>query len=480
MTIIGRQKEQELLQEALNSEKAEFIAIYGRKRVGKAFLIRQFFRDKGIYFEVAGCRGMTKATQLQNFTTVFSDTFNEGQRLETPKNWYDAFNLLRYKLEEFSSSKNIILFFNELPWLASRKSGFMEALDLFWNQYFSQMPHLKLFMSGSAGTWMLEKLINNTDGLYKRLSRPAIHLQTLSLEETRLYLLSKGVSMDRQQVLDLYMALGGIPEYLNLVCPGRSSAQIISDLFFSPSSSLRSEFYSLYDSLFGRPKKHLEIVELLSSHPQGLTQKELFAKSKNIRAGGGGVDILEELESSSFILKIPLFGKKKRDARYRLIDALSLFYLNWVRGLGDYSLSHWLKVRGSEKYKNWAAYAFENICLLHYDQIVKNLDLSIVAQGRACWRYLPANGDGTKQEDVDLVIDRSDACINLCNIQYHDDEFELNHSSEKDLRKKKLLFKDMTGTKKAVFLTLISSYGVRRSDLYHNVIDSQLTPDALF
>ncbi len=480
MAIVGREKEVGFLNNVFESKKPEFLAIYGRRRVGKTYLIREFFKDKGIYFELTGIKDATKSSQLKNFSTVYSDTFLRGDRIPPPKDWDDALNILRMEIEKTDESKKMIIFFDELPWLASRKSGFLEALDLFWNRYMSSRENIILVICGSAAEWMIKKIISNKGGLHNRLTQSPVNLMPFTLKQTKQYLDALGVHLEQKQIIDLYMALGGVAYYLNLVSKGKSSSQVISDLFFANQAPLLSEFRNLFDSLYNNPQKHIDVIKLLAQTRQGLTQTDIFNKVKNMSPGGGAVLVLEELENCGFVHRVHDFGKNKKDARYRLIDGFTLFYLKWVEGKGEFSEHFWMRKKGSASYNTWAGYAFENLCFLHYRDILRALEITVVAEAKSGWRHLPLKADPDEGVQIDLVIDRADKCINLCEIKFYDDEFLISKAYAQVLRRKKSCFKEKTGTKKTLFMTMITTYGVKMDQHYLEVVDGQIKMDALF
>ena len=480
MTIVGREKEVSLLTKVFNSEKPEFLAIYGRRRVGKTYLVREFLKDKGIYFELTGIKDATKSSQLKNFSVVYSDTFLRGESIESPTDWDDALNILRKEIEKSADSQKVIVFFDELPWLASRKSGFLEALDLFWNRYMSSRKNFVLVICGSAAEWMIKKIVSNKGGLHNRLTEPPINLMPFTLKQTEQYLKSMNVHLERKQIVDIYMALGGVPYYLNLVSRGKSSAEVISDLFFGKQAPLLSEFHNLFDSLYNNPQKHIEVIKALAQTKQGLTQTEIFSKVKSLSPGGGAVLVLEELENCGFVYRIHDFGKKKKDARYRLIDGFTLFYLKWVAGQSEFGEHFWVRKKGSASYNTWAGYAFENLCFLHYREILRALEISVVAEAKSGWRYMPSKSAVDEGVQIDLLIDRADKCINLCEIKFYDDELMINKAYAQVLKKKKSCFREKTGTKKTLFTTMITTYGVTKDKHYLDAVDGQLTMDALF
>lgn len=480
MALLGRKKECQFLTEVIESKKAEFIAIYGRRRVGKTFLINEFFQKKGVYFELTGRKRATRSAQLYNFMTVFSDVFQQGDLITIPKNWDEAFHLLRCKIDALDSEKKVILFLDELPWLSSKKSGFLEALDLFWNRYMSRKSNVIVIVCGSAAEWMIKKVVSNKSGLHNRLTRPSINLKPFNLQETEEYLIARGVCLDRKQLVDLYMVLGGVAYYLDLVPRGKSSTEIISALFFAEEAPLLREFDNLFHSLYDKADKHIQIIKALSQTVQGLTQGELFHQVKALSVGGSSVSILEELEHCGFISLLPEFGKKKKDTRYRLTDPFALFYLKWVEGVRKTPEFYFARKKDSQGYRTWAGYAFENLCFQHYPQILSSLGLSVVAELYSSWRFVPSRHSEEKGAQIDLVIDRADACINLCEIKFYSDEFAIDKEYAKILQAKKSCFKEKTKTRKTVFLTLITPYGVKKEQNYLGSVDGQLTLDAFF
>lgn len=485
MPLLGRQKEIKHFENLLTSSAAEFIAVYGRRRVGKTYLIHEYFKNKGIYVELTGRKGASKSLQLKNFAQIYADVFNQGVKHFLPTTWDEAFYQLHEKIEQQTlagafadPSQKIILFFDELPWLAAPKSGFLEALDLCWNRYLSRNPHVILIVCGSAAEWMIKKIIANKAGLHNRLTRPPIQLMPFTLSETEAYFKARRIVLERKQIVDIYMALGGVAYYLNLVPAGKSSPEILQQLFFMHNAPLRAEFYHLFASLFQHSEKHVAIIKVLAATKQGLTHSELMNNVDGLSSGGGSAAILEELENCGFILKMPEYGKKKKEARYRLIDAFSLFFLRWVEGVGDVGESYWPRKMGSAAYFAWAGYAFENLCFQHYPDIIKALELSVMAEAKSGW-FLKGNQDEDGAQ-IDLIIDRADKCMNLCEIKFYDDEFVIDKAYAATLRRKKTLFREKSKTRKTLFTTMISTYGVKKNSLYFECVDQQLTMDVFF
>ncbi len=479
-TIIGRNRELKLLDKIYQSGKPEFLAIYGRRRVGKTYLIREFFKNKGLYFTLIGVKGASSRKQLTLFTKEFLRVFGPMKNYTAPRNWLEAFDQLKDRVEKVKQNERIILFLDELPWLATPRSGFLEDLGYFWNNYISTNNRVILIVCGSSASWIIKKIIHNKGGFHGRLTAK-IRLLPFDLKETEEYLHAHGVVLDRKSIIDIYMALGGIPTYLNYVQKGESALKTVGNLCFG--GPLTHEFDELYAALFDGYARHVNIVKTLASHPYGLTQKQI-ALETGLTKGGTMTDVLNELEQSGFILSIKDFGKQKKERRYRLVDEYSIFYLKWWPRVEESSLNgsdtlFWTNVFNSSLGRSWAGYAFESICLTHIHSIKKSLGISGVLSSCSSWEYRPSEGS-ERGTQIDLVIDRADNCINLCEIKYCDKEFIITKACDKDLREKRSIFFEQTKTKKSVFITLISPYGVNKNAGYFGTADVILTMDALF
>ena len=480
--ILGRQREVKILESIYQSQHPEFLAIYGRRRVGKTFLISEFFKNKGIYFELTGIKDASMNVQLNNFTAEYSDLFFKGIKQAVPSDWFDALTQLRYQIEKIESRDKIILFLDELPWLASPKSNFLQALDHFWNRYMSRDNRIILVICGSAASWMIKHVIYNKGGLHGRLTRE-IKLIPFDLSEVERYCQAKDIHLDRKQILEIYMVMGGVAKYLTYIERGKSSAQIINDSCFSGSGGLYKEFNKLYASLFNNHEQHVKIIKALAKNRSGLTKNELLKKT-GMTSGGTTSKIFNELEESSFIVYMKSFNKGKNNGRYRLIDEYSLFYLTWIKDIQNLSIrgvekDFWIKKFNSRAWTSWSAYAFESICLKHIEQIKQALGISGVSTRESCW-FIQGQSDSELGAQIDLVIDRDDNCINLCEIKFHNSKFRANKKFVADQFRKKELFRSFTKTRKTLFLTLITTYGAEENQYYHQIVDNQLTMNDLF
>ena len=481
-TIVGREIEQARLHKIVTSREAEFLAIYGRRRIGKTFLIEEYFKSADIYFTLTGIKDGSLADQLGNFTKAFNRLFRENYLLSTPKNWLDALHQLVSAIEKTPTRGKIVIFFDELPWLASKKSKFLQALEYLWNTWASKRNDIILIVCGSAASWMINKILHHKGGLYNRITA-RMRLLPFTLKETEKFLNYRKIHLDRQQVLELYMALGGIPHYLKQVEKGWSAAQNINQLAFSKEGLLHDEFDKLYAALFDHPNEHINIVKTLAMQRTGLTREALRTLLK-ITSGGGLTKQLKELEESGFIAGTIPFGKKRKNIVYRLIDEYSLFYLDWIAKAPQAiftatSHQYWLQKRSSPRWKAWAGYSFEGICLKHIEAIKMALGINGVSTVESGWFYRPQHTSENGAQ-IDLVIDRSDHCINLCEIKYTDTPFTITKSYAENLRNKRDIFKAKTKTFKTIFVTFIAAHGVQINAYYEEIVSNQITLDALF
>lgn len=478
--IIGRVEEQELLQKLYDSKQAEFLAVYGRRRIGKTFLITEFFQDKGIFFEMTGSATASTKEQLLRFHHEFCGLFKKEKKLKAPKNWEEAFFRLNEALSEVQSAQKIVLFFDEVPWLASPKSQFLSALDYYWNRHFSRMPNILLIVSGSSAAWMIHHVLNDKGGLYGRLSAH-LRLRPFSLQEVEQFLRMKGIHLPRKQICEIYMVTGGVPKYLSFLKAGTSAAQCIQSLCFTPQSPLIAEFHKLFHSLFKHPEPHLELIKVLATKRRGMERKELLQAAK-LPKGGQYSKILNELEQSDFITVIYESGKTSRSPRYMLSDEYSLFYLHWIDPVKSSILrqdetDYWIKRAGTSQWLSWAGFAFESLCLKHISKIKDALRIGGVSSQSGYWKSVVK---GKKEMEVDLVIDRADQCINLCEIKFNNAPYEVTGSYAGELLMKKEAFRAHTGSHKALFTTLVTVYGAAVNPAYLSAVDNQIVVDQLF
>ncbi|MBO0934187.1 AAA family ATPase [Fibrella aquatilis] len=474
--LIGRDIERAQLRELLASPNAELLALYGRRRVGKTYLIRSFFANQ-LVFELSGLQDAPLTQQLDNFAFWLSRSFAEGIILPRPPSWTAAFQLLIQYLEANPKKEKQVLFLDELPWLDTPKSGFLGAFDLFWNSWASRQTNLIVVICGSAASWMIQHVVNNKGGLHNRITR-RIRLLPFTLAETESFLKSQRVLLDRYQLLQLYMVMGGIPHYLKEVRPGESATQTIDRLCFTKDGLLQDEFKNLYAALFNRADRHVALIKLLANKPQGLTRNELIA-SGSFQSGGTVTQLLSELFESGFIAHYLPFGKTSKDAIYKLTDEYSLFYLKFIDNSRANGPGTWLSKSMGQSWTSWAGLAFEQIGQKHMPQLKQALGIANVYTEHSAWRYTPKNAGETGVQ-IDLLIDRQDHVINLCELKFSTNEFVITKAYAETLERKRRVFQQQTHTRKTIFLTLITTFGVKPNPYATSLIQSQLTMDALF
>ena len=481
--ISGRKEELRILERVLNSSDPEFIAVYGRWRVGKTWLVREFFGEL-ICFEVTGIHNVTLQEQLTNFAQSLGKTLGMTVQPQSPTTWAEAFAQLEQLLESLqqkAGSKKLVVFLDELPWLNSPRSRFLSALEHFWNSYGSRKSNLIFVVCGSAASWMLQNIVRARGGLHNRLTRQ-IRLLPFTLAETEEFLLKRGVILTRYHVIEIYMVMGGVPFYLMQAEPGLSAAQIIDAVCFSATGLLRTEYEKLYASLFEESELHLKIVALLTKKRTGVSRKEI-AEATGITTGGRLTRVLEELEESGFIdSRIP-FGKKVHDALYRLVDEFTLFYFSWIKPLGKKipDQGYWMLRQSASTYKVWSGFAFETLCIKHVRSLKTALGIAMVETSDAPWRYQAGKDSACPDgAQIDLLIDRRDATITICEIKFSQSEFTIDTSYAKELRRKIDVFRQVSKTRKNIFLTMITTYGVTDNAVRKELVANVLTLDALF
>ncbi len=470
MIIIGRKKETDILNKKLMSAKSEFVALYGRRRVGKTYLVRNLFEGR-FTFWLTGLAQASLEQQLTNFNITIREQ-NPKSGFKQTDNWMGAFQQIRRTIEK-SKQKKKIIFIDELPWFDTPHSGFISALEHFWNSWASARKDVLLIVCGSAASWMINKLINNKGGLHNRVTQK-IRIEPFTLKECDDLLRYKKMTLDHYQLIQLYMVLGGNPFYWEAVEKGLSASQNINKLCFDRNGLLSNEFNNLFKSLFAKAERHEAIVNALAKKNKGLTREEISRESK-LANGGGLTRLLNELEESGFIRRYIPFGKISRNSLYQLCDFFSLFHIKFLKGQKTFDKNHWLRMIDNPKHRAWSGYAFEQVCLTHIPQIKKALGISGVETATSSWKSKKTK-DGAQ---IDLVIDRRDGVINLCEMKFSINSFTIDKKHDAELRNKVGTFKSETQTRKSVFLTTVTTFGLQ-PNAYSGNVQSDLNMDALF
>lgn len=474
--VIGRVEERNEIRMIEKSGEPELVAVYGRRRVGKTFLIRNAFSSE-LCFEFSGIHHANLHQQLENFSIALSSYIGNNLSLAKPTSWLGAFEMLKSYLEPLLRTDRRVVFMDEFPWIDTPKSGFLSAFEHFWNTWASRQPNLVVVICGSAASWMLSKIINNRGGLHNRVTK-RIRLLPFTVRETEEFLVSRNIRLDRFQLLQLYMVMGGIPQYLKDVVIGESAAQTIDRLCFTKDGILNDEFIRLYHSLFDKAENHIDIVRVLATKGKGMTRTEIMSAVK-LTSGGNVTKLLNELTESGFITPYLPFGKVIKSSLYKLTDEYSLFYLKFIEGGRASGHGTWLKSMTGRSWSSWSGYAFEAICMKHIDQLKKAIGIAAVYAEVSVWQHKPNTKDD-KGAQIDLLIDRNDFCINVCEMKFSEHTFEISKAYAAALADKLITFKASTKTKKTLFLTMMTIFGVKNADKYPGLVQQQVTMDALF
>ena len=417
--MIGRQKERSRLLEAFASEDSEFVAVYGRRRVGKTFLVRETF-DQSFTFQHTGVKNGSRQIQLSRFRQSMIEQGHPG--CPELKDWFDAFDNLKTVIKASAAERKVV-FIDEIPWMGRSDRNFISAVENFWNGWASARKDILLIVCGSATSWVLEKIVHNRDGLHNRVTY-RIRLDPFTLRECEEYAQSRGLAYTRDQLAECYMILGGVPMYWRYLERGKSVAQNIDEMFFSGSEKLEDEFDELYASLFEHPEPYLAIVTAMA--------------------------------------------KKTKGAVFQLIDNFTLFYFRFMESNKTNDPHYWSAMADTRVHSTWAGLAFERLCLQHIDGIKHALGISGVLTNVHSWRNANAQ--------IDLLIDRRDGIINICEMKYWAGPYAMTAADDAALMNKRAEFKEATKTRKAVHLTMVTSFGVK-PNAYSGRVQSFATLD---
>ncbi|MGM9843083.1 MAG: ATP-binding protein [Muribaculaceae bacterium] len=469
--LIGRKKELSQLREYFTSDRSEFIAVYGRRRVGKTFLIRHAAKDAFTFF-VTGVNNATKSVQLTNFAIAINKYFG-GESVNVQSNWLMAFYELSKQIDSLPEG-NKIIFIDELPWMDTPRAGFIAALENFWNSWASLRSDVKLVVCGSATSWIMNNLINSRGGLHNRLTHHIV-LEPFSLRECEEYFSASGFNFTRKQISECYMVFGGVPYYLSLMDRGKSPAQNIDMLLFSENAPLKNEFNDLYRALYKNANKHIEVVTALSKRKSGMTRQDIVKETRSVD-NSAFTTVLEELENCGFIRSYNPFGTKGLYNKfYQLIDFFTLFYFEFMKSNISGEGNFWSTMYNSPLHGTWCGLSFEMLGITHVKQIKKALGISGVRTSSCSWRSKKTSGGA----QIDLLIDRMDDTINLCEMKYSQSEYEITGGYEEALRRKIGIFREETGSAKNIIMTLVTTYGVKHNSHY-DVAQAIITLDDLF
>lgn len=470
--IIGRKEEIRELERLYHSNKAEFVAVYGRRRVGKTFLVKQLF-EKELVFSVAGLANEKTAKQLKNFLKTLQ--LYDKSITDKPKDWIDAFDLLTRYLLSLGEGRKVILL-DELPWMDTPRSGFISALEHFWNGWASMRKDIMLIVCGSVSSWIMDKLINNHGGLHNRITKRLL-LRPFNLCESEEMLQSVGMNLSRYEVAEAYMIFGGIPFYLSMFDASKSLSQNVDALLFNKDAAFADEFENLYASLFRNSEDYVKIVTCMSKNRNGLTREQIL-KDSGITSGGSLSKILKNLEVCGFIRKYDLIGVDARRKRYQLLDFFTLFYFHFLADDKSRKAHYWSSIQGTPAFYAWAGLSFEMLVLQHVTQIKAKLGISGILTEEFAWMK-PGNG-GEQGSQIDLVIYRKDKTVNLCEMKFCEAPYALDKEEDLKLRTRLRTFRELLASPSySIQLTLVSSFGLAKGK-YTNTFQNEVILDDLF
>lgn len=485
MTVLSRQLELKTLEHIYNSKKPEFLALYGRRRVGKTFLIKSFFAKKaGVFFHVTGIKDGSLTEQLTHFVKSISGTFYKGSDVKSRISWFDAFEGLTDAIQKHvDSNQKIILFFDEFPWMAVPKSKLLQALDHYWNHYWSNDSRIKLVICGSSASWIINKIINNKGGLHNRITRKIL-LKPFTISETKKFLFEQGVRFTNRQVIQIYMVTGGIPFYLSFIEKGQSSAQAIESLAFSENAPLLKEFDNLFSSLFDDPEPYIDLLRIIAKNRYGIAQTDVSKQSQYFSQGGRISSKLKELTEAGFIIEFVPYKNKKKGIYYRLIDEYTLFYFYWIEPIRKtlqkmfFPAGYWQELQTGASWHSWSGYAFEAIIYKHIAQVRKKLHIPVTAISNS-WRYFPPQKSKDNGAQIDLLFDRRDEVITICEIKFTSKPFVIDKKYASELLRKKDIFVKKTRTKKQILIAMISAENISDTLYADELISGVVTLDDL-
>lgn len=461
--FVGREHQLKELRKLLYGDNPEFIAVYGRRRVGKTFLVKKAAENNFAFYFTA-TSSENKLSQLTSFAIALKK-YSGSDTLSVASNWLLAFDSLGEYIEKLPQDENKILFFDELPWADTPKSGFYAAFENFWNTRCAFRKDIKVVVCGSATSWIINKIIRNRGGLHGRLTHSFL-VEPFNLHETEEYFKSNLYLYRKKELAEIYMIMGGIPYYFSLMDRGEGVSKNIDRLFFSPGGQLKTEFDVLYGSLFKNPEPHLAVIKELAKKRKGLTRQQLI-KNLKITGNGGFSNVLRELQECGFIkayvpfeTKVSESNKAKRHCLYQLIDLYSLFYLKFIKENIYQDTDFWTSNVHDPKLNTWRGLAFETLCLWHLPQIKASLGISGLSSRTCCW-----DGKNAEEEksQIDLLIDRKDGVINICEMKYSVDEFVITSSYAKSINRKVEVFVEATKTRKTPVITFITNNGIKNN-----------------
>lgn len=469
--LIARQKECEQLDRCMSSDKSEFVIVCGRRRIGKTYLVDRYFEGK-FDFSFVGGHNMRTREQLRSFSKALKR--HSKRKYEDFADWYEAFDALEEYLDSLPSDRKRTIFIDEMPWIDTQRSNFVSALENFWNGWANRQYNIVLVATGSATSWMTDKLLKNKGGLHNRVTR-RLYLAPFTLKETEEYLKKRHTTWGRFEILQSYMFTGGVPYYLDQLEPRDTVAENIDRLCFDEGGALRKEFDELYNAVFVNADTYIKVVKALAGHKDGLTRKEISAAIKT--EGASLTRIIDNLEKCNFIGRRSQFGRNRKEVIYRLVDFYTLFYFKFLENSVTLDSHWWAHHLDSSAILAWQGLTFELICMEHHNQIKRSLGISGIATEVSTWRKQP--DENTSGAQIDMVIERADRMIHLCEMKFSHKEYGITKEYELKLRKRLALFESTLKQKRPIGYTFVTTFGLGEGK-HHSIVHSEVTMDDLF
>jgi len=483
--IAGRNEEKENLLHAFNSNKAEFIILYGRRRIGKTFLIEELFSKKTkLFFHITGIQNGAKETQLKEFAKSIGKTFYHNASILPSNTWMDALEELTKATENLPKNKKVVLFFDEFPWMCTKKSNLIQALDYYWNRFWKNDKKIKLIICGSSASWIIRKILHHKGGLHNR-NTLSILLKPFKLNETKLFFTALDIKFTHQQLVQIYMFCGGVPYYLNYIKKGKTASQMIDKMCFQENGILSNEFDKLFESLFDKAEVYKELIRIIAQLREGIAHSDIEDKSTSLSKGGTLSEKLKDLEDTAFIKSFIPLGHKRQGIYYRIIDEFCYFYLKWIEGakkmliMQERNNKYWSSKSNTPEYNSWMGYAFEAICYKHIREIRHALDINDGSRV-GVWRYSPKKSTKQSGTQIDLVFDQDNNVTTLCEIKYTIKPFVIDKNYAEKLRNKIKIYQEQTRSKKQIHLVFITANGIKQNKYYHELVDNVVVLDDLF
>ncbi len=483
--IIGRENEQTLLSDILHSQNSEFLVVYGRRRIGKTFLIESFFLAQDcMTFHTTGIQKGAIKEQLREFSKEIGHVFYGGAKIETPLTWMQAFESLHNAIKYIKTEKPITLFLDEFPWMATPRSRLLQALEYYWNRFWKNDKRIKLIICGSSAAWIIKKIIHHKGGLHNRITQK-LNLKPFSISDTKRFLNKQGIKLSDQKLVELYFIVGGVPYYINQIKKNRSIAQNINAQCFQKDGLLFDEFSKVFSSLFKEHEAYEELVKIIAKNRHGTSRENIEKAIKRSQKGGTLTSRLQDLEMVGFIKGFLPVNHSRKGLYYRIYDEYSYFYLKWIAPekrnieLEIEDNNFWLEMIKTPEYQSWRGYAFESFCYKHVSHIKKALGI-VGASKIGAWRYIPKIDEDNQGAQIDLLFDRNDDAVTICEIKFSDKPFTITKEYAEKLKQKVETYQRVTRTKKQIFIAMISANGIKKNKYSEELVSGVVILDDLF